>query len=98
MLYEAIKKLCERDKIRITQLERACGFANATVRKWETSSPSVEKLKKVADYFHVSVDYLLGNHTYQLSKEALQFAEQFDTLPEHKKMLLLACLYYLAKT
>lgn len=30
---------------------------------WETDkrTPDVDMLKKIADYFHVSVDYLIGN-------------------------------------
>ena len=35
------------------------GFGNATIRGWVTSSPTVEKLKAVADYFGVTVDELL---------------------------------------
>ena len=36
------------------------GFGNGTIVKWDKASPNSEKLSKVADYFHVSVDYLLG--------------------------------------
>ena len=40
-------------------LEKTLGFGNGTIKKWGESSPSVDKLKKVADYFGVSVDYFL---------------------------------------
>lgn len=32
---------------------------NGTVRGWKASSPSVENLKKVADYFNITVDELI---------------------------------------
>ena len=58
-----------RDKIRVLAnskgmslpaLEVALGFGNGTIVRWDKSSPTAEKLQKVADYFGVSVDYLLG--------------------------------------
>lgn len=41
-------------------LEAELGFGNGTIVKWDKASPNSEKLAKVADFFHVSVDYLLG--------------------------------------
>nr|DAZ63665.1 MAG TPA: SOS-response transcriptional repressor [Caudoviricetes sp.] len=38
------------------------GFGNSTVRGWANSSPTVEKLKAVADYFSVTVDDLLAEN------------------------------------
>jgi transcriptional regulator with XRE-family HTH domain len=35
------------------------GFGGGTISKWEKSSPTVERLQKVADYFKISTDYLL---------------------------------------
>ena len=41
-------------------MERNLDFSNGSLRKWDTSTPSGDKIEKVADYFNVSVDYLLG--------------------------------------
>lgn len=59
-LFEKIQELCKSKNITIAALERECGLGNATIKKWGTSIPSGDRLAKVADYFHVSVDYLLG--------------------------------------
>ena len=60
-LYERIKLLCEKRGISIAKLENELGFGNASISKWgKVSSPSVDKILKVAAYFNVSVDYLLG--------------------------------------
>ncbi|MFI3939710.1 helix-turn-helix transcriptional regulator [Vagococcus fluvialis] len=59
-LYEKIKELATKKKLSIRQLEEKMEYGNGTIRRWENSKPSVDKVEKVADYFNVSVDYLLG--------------------------------------
>ena len=90
MLYENIQILCRKNNTTITKLERECGLANATIRRWENSSPSTENIGKVADYFGVSVDYLLGRGIYAMSDDAIKYAKLFDALPSEKKQLALA--------
>lgn len=61
ILYQRIRELCSKKGISISRLESDLGFGNSSIKKWEkTSSPSVDKIIKVASYFDVSVDYLLG--------------------------------------
>lgn len=61
VLYQRIKTLCEKRSISIAKLESELGFGNSSIKKWErVSSPSIDKIIKVASYFDVSVDYLLG--------------------------------------
>lgn len=59
MILKKILKLAEKNHISISRLEKTMGFGNGTIKKWRESYPSVDKLKKVADYFGVSVDYFL---------------------------------------
>ena len=59
MILKKILKLAEKNNISISCLEKTLGFGNGTIKKLGESSPSVDKLKKVADYFNVSVDYFL---------------------------------------
>jgi len=58
-LLEVIQNLCKDRGISIFKLEKELGFGNGTIYKWERSSPAVDKLKKVADYFGVTVNYIL---------------------------------------
>lgn len=90
MLIERIKQLCDESGSNLSKLERECGLANATIRRWESGAPNVESLVKVADHFGVSVDYLLGRGVHELSKEAQEYAKKFDALPEEKKQLAMA--------
>lgn len=57
---EKIKYLCKKKKITIAELERKTAISNGQIRKWDNSSPGIDKVKLVADYFDVSTDYLLG--------------------------------------
>ena len=60
-LVERIKALCEQQKLTIAELERKLNFGNGTIRRWDNSAPSTDRILKVSEFFHVSVDYLLGN-------------------------------------
>lgn len=90
MLFAKIQQLCAERKTNISKVERECGLANATIRRWEYVSPNADNLAKVADYFDVSIDYLLGRGTYKMSDAAQEYARQFDKLPEEKKQLAMA--------
>ena len=59
VMFEKISRLCNERGISIWKLENVLGFGRGTIFKWKKSSPSVEKLKTVADYFGVTLDYLL---------------------------------------
>lgn len=59
MILKKILELAEKNGISICGLEKTLGFGNGTIKKWGESSPTVDKLKKVADYFGVSIEYFL---------------------------------------
>lgn len=61
MIYTNVSNLCKSHGISIAKLEKELNFGNATVRGWISSSPTIEKLKAVADYFGVTVDSLLSD-------------------------------------
>jgi transcriptional regulator with XRE-family HTH domain len=57
--YARVKSLSIARGIPVRILEERLGFANGSLRKWKTSNPGADKLISVADFFNVSVDYLL---------------------------------------
>ena len=65
MILENIRILCRERGISIARLEKTLGLGNATIRGWGSSSPSVDKLKQVADYFGTTVDALIRSPTGQ---------------------------------
>lgn len=58
--YEKIKELATEKGMSVRELEINLGYSNGYFGKWKKVSPNSEGLRKVADYFNVSVDYLLG--------------------------------------
>lgn len=57
-LVEKIKKLCEEHNTSIPKLEKAFGFGNGAMYNWDKNTPGIDKVKKVADHFGVSIDSL----------------------------------------
>ena len=61
-LGERLKLLREENKITQEQLAEHLGVGRPTIAGYETKGkqPSFEILDKIADFFNVSIDYLLG--------------------------------------
>ena len=59
---DIISKLLAERGISASKMMSALGFSNGLFSQWKSrkQKPSREKLDKIADYFGVSVDYLLG--------------------------------------
>lgn len=57
-----IKKLCKEKGISITSFLNECHLTKSFIYDLEkrSTSPSCEKITKIADYLDCSVDYLLG--------------------------------------
>lgn len=57
---ERIKELCRIRKISMNMLEQELGFGKGYLSKLGQSTPNTSKIKKIADYFGVTVDYLMS--------------------------------------
>ncbi|MBC1433775.1 helix-turn-helix transcriptional regulator [Listeria rocourtiae] len=58
--FERIKKLCKARGISLQDLARSVNIGENSIYAWKTNAPTSDKLRAVADYLDVSVDYLLG--------------------------------------
>lgn len=80
-MLDRIKELCRRKGVTITQLEQELGFSNKALYRWDEQMPSIDRVKKVADYFGVTIDYLVNeDRTYDEKEELLEKA--FGDKPE----------------
>ena len=72
ILLRNILKELDNKKVSATQFQKDLGLYASAVSEWKSgASKSYEKhLAKIADYFCVSVDYLLGNTLYRTLDEA----------------------------
>lgn len=59
---ERLKELRERNKLKQCVLSELCGLNRNAVRLYERgeAEPLKSSLESIADYFDVSIDYLLG--------------------------------------
>lgn len=63
MFYNRFIDLCKEKREAPSRAALNMGFSKSTVTAWRRSgkTPTGESLKKIADYFNVTIDYLLGN-------------------------------------
>ena len=71
-MVEEIKRLCKENGTSIKSLERELGFGNGTIRRWDDSRPSFDKIQKVADYFGCSIYDLTGEEKETQATEVLK--------------------------
>lgn len=81
-LYKKIEGLCERRCINVTQMCKESGASRASItdlKMGRKQALSSKTLSKIAAYFNVSVDYLIGNE--QKEKAAIDVVD--DDLQEY---------------
>ncbi len=59
---ERLKELRLEENLSAKQLGKILEVSDSTIVRWENEDriPSIEQLKKIAIYFKVSADYLIG--------------------------------------
>ena len=72
----------------LSHIEKELGFSNGSISKWERTSPSIDKVKKVADYFTVSTDYLLTGQEPlppDITADEMELLKKLRSLPPEKR-------------
>lgn len=61
MLYKNLQILLDSNKITAYRLSKDTGISQATLSDWKNgrSKPKLDKLKIIANYFNVPIDYFL---------------------------------------
>lgn len=59
-VFERIKKLSEKRGISLQKVAEDNDFSSNLIYRWKKSDPKGKDLAKIADYFHVTTDYILG--------------------------------------
>lgn len=74
----------------MNQIETELGFGKGYISKLGKSTPNTAKIQKIADYFEVSVDYLMTGEEpedgYYLNKETAKVAQEIF---ENKELRML---------
>lgn len=99
-LVKRVDALCKERNTTLTAIERECGLAVSSIRKWDDHSPSLTKVMAVADALDVSVSDLIGEQQKKptpVSEDGLdeldrQLVELMKKLSADQKEFLLAQL------
>ena len=62
-LRDKIKKLCKEKQISMNTLETTLGFGKGYISKLGKSTPNASKIQQIADYFGVTIDYLMSGES-----------------------------------
>ena len=85
-----IKYLREKNNLSQKELAKILNIANSTLSQYESDVrvPSDDIKILIADYFNVSLDYLLGRpNKYNVSKEKSKVSELEEDFPEGLSVL-----------
>lgn len=93
-MYEVFEQLLQKFGVTTYQVSKATGISQSTFSSWKTRRNllSGDKAKKIADYFGVSVDYLMtgeekeGGEKYYINDETAALAQK---LFENKELRVL---------
>ncbi|CEF51374.1 helix-turn-helix domain-containing protein [Lactococcus garvieae] len=77
-VFENIKNLAKSRHITMKDLALELGFSENLFYTWKKTNPKASDLAKVADYFHVTVDYLLGRDESEPKQTKVDLAEVAD--------------------
>lgn len=86
---ELIKSMCKERKIAISKLEKDLGFSNGYIGQLRKGVVPNDRLKKIADYFKVSMEYLVTGKETEFSVETARKDVALSNMNEHLKTYML---------
>ena len=83
-MYSIFEELLQKHGVSTYKVSMETGIAQSIFSSWKRgiSKPKQDKMQKIADYFNVSVEYLLtgkekeGGETYYLNDETKEIAQE----------------------
>lgn len=94
---EIVKALCKERKVPISKLEKTLGFGNGYVSQLKKGTFPSDRLSLIAEYFNVSVSYLLGEEKEkptlsgeQISEAKKKVIDGLEDMTEEELLLLAA--------
>ena len=93
-MYSIFEELLQKRGVSTYKVAKDTGIAQSVFSSWKNgiSTPKQDKMQKIADYFNVSVEYLMtgkekeGGEKYYLNEETSQIAQEIF---ENKELRLL---------
>lgn len=93
MFWEKFLILCNKVGESPNGIAKKIGLSSATVTKWKNGSqPRPSAIKKLAEYFNVTTEYLIGKEKSptEEDEQMSEFAKLFPQLSEDEQRLVIA--------
>lgn len=70
-MYEIFKKLCDEKGVTPYRVCKETGLTTSTLSNWKAGryTPKQDKMQKIADYFGVTIDYLMTGEEKESGKK-----------------------------
>ena len=87
-MYEIYKKLLDMNGVKSADVARATGISNMTFSDWKKgkSTPKMDKIEKIAKYFGVTTDYMMGKKSEipsaSMADDHLELIKLYSSLSE----------------
>lgn len=99
---DKIRELCNANHISVTNLEQTLGFGNGSLTKSSTKSIKADRLLSVAQYFHVSMEYLMDAQepddiTSKFDLAELDMINKFAELTNNQKLIVISSVNEFSK-
>lgn len=83
-MYEVFEQLLQAFDVSAYKVAKETGVTQSTLSDWKRgrSTPKADNMKKIADYFNVSVDYLMtgkennGGESYYINDDTRKIAQK----------------------
>lgn len=99
-MYQIFEQLLQKHEVSTYKVSKETGIAQSVFSSWKNgiSTPKADKMQKIAEYFGVSVGYLMGTEEAEpnaidkeknpivLDDEALELLEELKTRPEMRTL------------
>ena len=87
-MYEIYQKLLDMNGVKSADVARATGISNMTFSDWKKgkSTPKMDKIEKIAKYFGVTTDYMIGKKSEipsaSMADDHLELIKLYSSLSE----------------
>lgn len=88
IIFTRIKELCAENDITINKLETELGMSQYSIGRWKAAtSPTIDKISKIAKYFNVSIDYLVGATDIRTPIDTVMHDQDFVSLQRARERM-----------
>ena len=93
-MYSIFEELLQKYGVSTYKVSKDTGIAQSVFSSWKNgiSTPKQDKMQIIADYFNVSIEYLMtgkekeGGETYYLNDETREIAQEIFENPDLKSL------------